>query len=75
MSEWQPIETAPLDADVWLYGTAELWVGSTPFHWQGVGGWDPEFSAWLTNAHDDKGQCLYIKATHWMPLPDAPITP
>lgn len=70
--EWQPIETAPKDRDVWLFGLAEIWHGSTPFECQAQGGWDPEEWRWMTTTFDDRGQILWIAPTHWMPLPAPP---
>ena len=69
---WRPIATAPRDSDIWVYGLATVWVGSTPFMWQGQAGWDEEDASWMTTAHDDKGQALRVIPTHWMPLPAAP---
>ena len=71
---WQPIETAPKDADVWVYGLAHVWVGSCQFFWQGQAGWDADDASWWTTAHDDKGEPLKVIPTHWMPLPAAPHT-
>ena len=69
---WQPIETAPRDADILVYGLAQVWTDSCPVFWQGQAGWDEEYASWLTTAHDDKGEPLKVIPTHWMPLPAAP---
>ena len=70
MSEWQPIETAPIrpfDADKWYMTASErllLWcklgpvIGSYSYTRRGIGRW-----------RDDHGK---IVPTHWMPLPEAP---
>lgn len=70
--EWMPIETAPKDKDVWVYGLATPWAGSSPFSWQGQAGWNEEDASWWTTSHDDTGEVLIVRPTHWMPLPPPP---
>jgi hypothetical protein len=74
MSEWQPIETAPKDMDIWVVGLAEIWRGSCPFVWQGQAGWSNDDHRWITTSYDDAGHALFIDAEHWMPLPPPPET-
>lgn len=69
---WQPIETAPKDKDIWVYGTAKVWSNSDEFLWQGQSGWNSEDSSWWTTSHDDCGEVLIVKPSHWMPLPQPP---
>ena len=69
---WQAIETAPKDRDIWVYGLAEVWVGSTEFFWQGVAGFCEDSGKWITTSHNDSGAPLYVTPTHWMPLPERP---
>lgn len=61
---WQPIETAPKD------GTFVLLFG--PHHRAGqdrqlTACWDGQ-----TWESADDGYGIYLKPTHWMPLPEAP---
>ena len=72
MSDWQPIETAPKDCDVWVYGEAVPWRNSCAFLWQGQAGWNEDDGCWWTTAHDDKGEAMKVAATHWMPFPTPP---
>lgn len=60
MSEWQPIETAPLGTDVLCYceQTTVLCIA-----WR-----DVTDSWWRNNAATRPTR----KPTHWMPLPKAP---
>ena len=74
LGAWQPIATAPRDADVWVYGLATVWTNSCPFLWQGQAGWDEDDASWWTTAHDDKGEPLKVIPTHWMPLPPPPVS-
>lgn len=73
MSEWRPIETAPKDGSALILFDPEteapqMWVAS----WcefegdpDGDGYW-VDFSAALAEING---------ATHWMPLPEPPVTP
>jgi hypothetical protein len=60
MSEWQPIETAPMDGRTVL-------VWASPYD---------DLPGFQTTAryHPDAGWCVdeLRKATHWMPLPEPP---
>ena len=69
MSEWQPIETAPIEPfnkDKWFMAHSPrllLWkghvvIGSYNYTERGKGRWQ-----------DNYGNC---EPTHWMPLPDEP---
>lgn len=73
--KWEPIETAPKDQDILLYGWDQMLVGY----------WEPSTAPDLV-AHDGhrwagsewcwkavEGGTLHKDAvTHWMPLPPAP---
>jgi hypothetical protein len=63
------METAPLDRDVWLFGLAEIWVGSCPFLVQGQGGYDPEMDRWVLCFYNDKGETLFVEPKGWQELP------
>jgi hypothetical protein len=72
---WEPIETAPLDREVWVCGVA--WVYSsdvTPVFWQGVCAWDPDFSGgrWVATTFNDVGCTLEVEPTDWMNVPMFP---
>ena len=73
---WQPIETAPRDDTlILLYAPIEhrytherdwtAWCDSWDEKWRWTGN-APEFESWS-----------YLSAgpTHWMPLPEPPVTP
>lgn len=45
--EWQPIETAPKDREIYL---ASGWVESDPFIWQGHAQWDADAKGWITES-------------------------
>lgn len=72
MSEWLPIDSAPLERDVLLFGEAIVWAGSMPFEVITPGGWDPDREMWLCLLYNDKGEPIYFSPTHWMPLPECP---
>lgn len=79
MGEWQPIETAPRDGTpllLWgIEGCSELhrprlFKGVVIASWLG-GSADAEGDDWW----DEQGGVYYaswVRASHWMPLPDAP---
>ena len=56
--KWQPIETAPKDADVLLYLDDDHWIEQG---WQEDGKWKT-YSGYLYNPK------------YWMPLPEPPTT-
>lgn len=70
--EWQPIESAPRDEDIWVFGLVKIWVDSCEFEWQGQAGFDSENNIWLTTSYNDAGNVLEIIPTRWMPLPEPP---
>jgi hypothetical protein len=70
---WQPIETAPKDADfILLYGKVRRAAPelSLPFPVQIVGYWDEIDEDWCCITSGINGP--YVTATHWMPLPEPP---
>lgn len=72
--EWRDIASAPRDAEIWVYGLAEVWKQSMPFQWQGQAGWVEEDASWWTTSHNDAGEPLKVIPSHWMPLPEPPQT-
>lgn len=75
MSEWQPIETAPLNCTVLVWVpdwkrvmTAEWSVEGLPQGWG-----EPYKPSWIGSpAPSDDYEKIQIKPTHWMPLPPSP---
>jgi len=68
---WQPIETAPKDTPLLLFGLPDssdyvTWVELTIIS----GYWDTVEGAWCSTTADWTGP--FINATHWMSLPDPP---
>ena len=66
--EWQPIETAPKDVAVLLWG--KYWNDKDVFQRPLVGQWNP-----ISNPQrwEALGEYRFgIRPTHWMPLPAAP---
>jgi len=64
VSEWQPIETAPKDGRDMLLAGVHLLDGPRQF----VGGWWQSEEDWA----DEDARRINFRATHWMPLPEAP---
>ncbi len=76
MTEWQPIETAPKD------GSSILIVYICPLdgplvkeaQWWKRWYTDETNQGWmLANLDEEYGD--YIEPTHWMPLPEPPVSP
>lgn len=80
MSEWQPIETAPKDDDLillYLEGS-----GVRPGYWDDDQRWDDKLKRYV----EGNGRWLAVESqcltgggwqtapTHWMPLPDPPVS-
>lgn len=61
MSEWQPIETAPKDDWILVWGPGSLVRDACWFSHNGLEGWT------------EGDGVLTIKITHWMPLPKPPV--
>lgn len=81
MSEWQPIETCPMDGTV-----VDIWVQSTELvsrdsderrpsmEWRVANAqwWDGQWCDENGNPHAYLEGFTHYRATHWMPLPDGP---
>jgi hypothetical protein len=70
---WQPIETAPKDQPVLLFGRQQPhgmvhWLG----HFVFSGHWDSVDEAWVSHGSTWDGP-FYVP-THWMPLPPPPAS-
>lgn len=71
---WQPIETAPKDAHILLFGNIDpetqfegiVWTRPAPFS----GYWDDIDKAWVSHGTTWDGP--FMQVTHWMPLPKPP---
>lgn len=65
MSEWQPIETAPLKGEIMLYDAYDeiICVGEASVR-RGTVRWYP-----VPSSRDSES---LEKVTHWMPLPQKP---
>lgn len=62
MSEWQPIETAPKDEWILVFGThTRSLCPVLTVRWDG--------DEWQSG---DDGYRPYVVPTHWMPLPEPP---
>ena len=72
MSEWQPIETAPLDGtlmDIWVIPFNGAPEGRFPnMYWIAGSFRHPPSSS----RPGDYGQPVAAEVTHWMPLPAPP---
>ena len=73
MAKWQPIETAPKDADILLYGPSSDGPRVTEGYWMKAQ-YDYEFDRthpafWFSM---DGGFTKKYPPTHWMPLPEPP---
>ncbi len=81
MSDWQPIESAPMDG-TWVFMTG----GTIGYGWDGdtdpacvVGQWTHDLNAryrekgrWQFAWYDGGYYGEYENPTHWMPLPSPP---
>lgn len=63
MTKWQPIETAPLEQWVLVYGGDGIEVAVKTC-----------FDEWLMTGYCEESMkhMAYENPTHWMPLPEAP---
>lgn len=66
MSDWHPIDSAPIDGTRMLVAHPEWTDGP----WIGV--WSVRDAAWLPD-HSNEGP-FWPQPTHWMPLPDLPAS-
>lgn len=78
MSAWQPIETAPKDADVWIIAwdgntvLPVMWINDTEF--SPYTGWAYASETWGGVLYDGYNEVV-TTLTHWMPLPAPPEAP
>jgi hypothetical protein len=72
--DWQPIETAPKDAPVLLFGMTNPDERMVRFKKPVVfsGYWESLDEAWC--AHGSHWDGPFFQPTHWMPLPAPPTT-
>lgn len=70
MSEWKPIENAPVEDCFSCIVFAEGFVGEASFH-----NIDGEREWWWANTHGEyHADVISPPPSHWMPLPKPPIT-
>lgn len=70
---WQPIETAPKNRDIFVWGSAEISPHSRPRAGSEVLHmvfWDDHLETWT--AVEAGEECYVPSPTHWMPLPSLP---
>lgn len=68
--DWQPIETAPKDQSILVYGVWQSELGGStdePCIWMAWFSYD----MWHVEGTDYYA-CYVINPTHWMPLPQPP---
>ncbi len=72
MSQWMPIESAPMDGTLIILGNRHgSWMGKwSPFYQSGAKAENPWFSMMLN--HDHLPRMSGLVPTHWMPLPPPP---
>jgi hypothetical protein len=81
MGEWQPIATAPRDGTVVLvYREIAPWRVVGWARWEGIELGDfnrPQtIGGWISNGfYDPPGNLGLGHPTHWMPLPEPPVSP
>lgn len=72
--KWQPIETAPKDQHILLFGKIDPLNPFEKIRWDKPsvfsGYWDPVDEIWT--AHGSTWEGPFMTATHWMPLPLPP---
>ena len=76
MGDWQPIETAPKDQNILVFGEPEDLIlnGDTLVHFRAplvcAAHWDDIDSSFCLTGGSWLGP--FIEPTHWMPLPEPP---
>lgn len=73
MSDWQPIETAPKNKHVLLFGAQREPFNCGVHYYDPLvfsGYWDDIDGAWCSSGSTAGGP--FFHATHWMPLPPPP---
>lgn len=72
--EWQPIETAPKDRPLLLYGFIDPETNFNLLIWTAPAVFSGEFDsideAWVPHGGTWEGP--FMTVTHWMPLPEPP---
>ena len=63
MTDWQPIDTAPDDTEILVYGA---WIEGGSFK-----GITIATRSWIDDVWDCEGDYMG-EMTHWMPLPEPP---
>lgn len=79
MSEWQPIETAPMDGTpIIVFSTYRMSKPPVVVVWkENPTSGDVQFDPYWADAATNEGTALYfndVYFTHWMPLPPPPAS-
>lgn len=72
--QWQPIETAPVDTHIFVWGEALRWRGNSG---RTIGYRHSDYNGHKNRVSLDGragGTVGFDEATHWMPLPEPPVT-
>lgn len=68
---WMPIETAPKDKPMWLFGIAHSYDGYYRPNAKVIGRWDKSIGGWrITGCGAPREE--RIAANFWFPIPDDP---
>lgn len=67
-SQWQPIETAPMDGTIVM---VTLWKGFLP-SWISKAHWSADRNRWLSGDPIEDMSGGLVTPSHWMPLPTPP---
>ena len=78
---WRPIETAPKDGTIIIgYEVKQDRIGVSLVSWhegKSTKGWVQSVGAEIKDGkrvHDDNWKLIGLTVTHWMPLPDPPLS-
>lgn len=79
MGEWQPIDTAPVDKVILVYGYDDYEkrvIIATAYNTRGIAPAGNHYSRWDSfGCYSWEEEELACNPTHWMPLPEAPNAP
>lgn len=68
---WQPIETAPSETNVLVWDGEDVSTAQASRSSHGLS-WHGTIEGQLVG--DEHGSLYHVRATHWMPLPEAPAS-
>lgn len=73
MTEWMPINTAPKDKNVWLFGTAYCYDGYFRPKAMVIGRWVAATKEWVITALGAPRETTIVP-DFWSPLPEKPLS-